>query len=199
MKSISDIRKDNLIFVIERYYDGKQKNLATVLGCAPNVISRYLSPSELKSHRDLSDPIARKIEYLTKLPKYYMDKDHLNIPAEQIADELARSPTNIGKVLGDNITTFMLIDGFKSQAQLSVKSGLGQATINRIIKNESSATVDSVAAIADALGRKPYELLMSKEDDDILHYDHKKLAALPWNEKEKIQDFIEFIISKNEK
>lgn len=199
MKSISDIRKDNLIFVIERYYDGKQKNLANVLGCAPNVISRYLSSSDLKSHRDLSDPIARKIEYLTKLPKYYMDKDHLNTPAELIADELSRSPTDIGRVLGDNITTFMLVDGFKSQAQLSVKSGLGQATINRIIKNESSATIDSVASIASALGRKPYELLMSKEDDDILHYDHKKFSALPWNEKEKIQDFIEFIISKNEK
>lgn len=153
----------------------------------------------MKSHRSLSDPIARKIEYLTKLPKYYMDKDHLSTPAEQIADELARQPTDIGRILGDNITTFMLVDGFKSQAQLSVKSGLGQATINRIIKNESSATVDSIAAIAGALGRKPYELLMSKDDADILHYDHKKLAALPDNEKEKIQDFIEFIISKNEK
>nr|WP_230085756.1 helix-turn-helix transcriptional regulator [Providencia huaxiensis] len=92
----------------------------------------------------------------------------------------------------------MLIDGIKSQAQLSVSSGLGQATVNRIIKNESSATIDSVAAIANALGRKPYELLMSKDDEDVLHYDHKKFAALPDNEKEKIQDFIEFIISKNE-
>nr|WP_255426011.1 helix-turn-helix transcriptional regulator [Providencia sp. JUb39] len=92
----------------------------------------------------------------------------------------------------------MLVDGIKSQAQLSVSSGLGQATVNRIIKNESSATIDSVAAIANALGRKPYELLMSKDDEDVLHYDHKKFAALPDNEKEKIQDFIEFIISKNE-
>ncbi|EJD6539131.1 helix-turn-helix transcriptional regulator [Providencia rettgeri] len=199
MKSIQDIRRDNLVFVIEKHYEGKQKSLAAALGCAPNVISRYLMSSDMKSHRSLSDPIARKIEHLTKLPKYYMDKDHLNVPAEQIADELARQPTDIGRILGDNITTYMMIDGFKSQAQLSVKSGLGQATVNRIIKNESSATVDSVAAIADALGRKPYELLMSKDDEDVLHYDHKKFAALPLCEKEKIQDFIEFIISKNEK
>ncbi len=47
-----------------------------------------------------------------------MDKDHLNVPAEQIADELARQPTDIGRILGDNITTYMMIDGFKSQAQL---------------------------------------------------------------------------------
>lgn len=197
MKSIKDIRKDNLIYVIEKHYDGKQKNLADVLGCAPNVISRYLSADGLKSHRDLSEPVARKIEYLTRLPKYWMDKDHLSTPAEGISNELERAPTAIGQILGDNITTYMMVDGIKSQAQLSVKSGLGQSTINRIIKNETSATVDSLEAVANALGRKPYELLMSPQDDDILHYDHKKFAELPWNEKEKIQDFIEFVIQKN--
>lgn len=197
MKNISDIRRDNLIFVLEKYYDGRQKNIANALNCAPNLISRYLSSSDLKSHRTISDPMARKIEYLTRLPKYYMDKDHLNPPSEAVVDDPIQ--TDVGKALSDNITTLMMIEDVQSQAQLAVKSGLSQATVNRIIKNETSATVDSVAAIAKALNRKPYELLMSKEYDDLLHYDHKRYSELPWTEKEKIQDFIEFIINKNER
>ncbi|MEX5486440.1 hypothetical protein IC611_15105 [Proteus mirabilis] len=48
MKSIAEIRKDNLIYIIERYYNGKQKLLADALGVAPSMISRYLSPKDLK-------------------------------------------------------------------------------------------------------------------------------------------------------
>ncbi|WP_339053878.1 helix-turn-helix transcriptional regulator [Arsenophonus endosymbiont of Crataerina pallida] len=197
MKSIRDIRRDNLIYIIEKYYDGKQRRLAEALECAPNVISRYLSSSDLKSHRDISDHTARKIEYIARLPKYWMDSDHLGGNVEDSNSN--RANTVIGKIVSDNLTTFMLIDGIKSQAQLSVKSKLGQSTINRIVKNEASATIDSLEAIANALGRKPYELLIPPNDKDILQYDHKKYADLPWSEKEKINDFIEFIINKYQK
>ncbi|WGL97373.1 helix-turn-helix transcriptional regulator [Arsenophonus sp. aPb] len=196
MKSIRDIRRDNLIYIIEKYYDGKQRRLAEALECAPNVISRYLSSSDLKSHRDISDHTARKIEYLTRTPKYWMDKDHLN---DVMEDNSERALTDTSKILSDNITTLMMVDGIKSQTKLSIKSGLGQSTINRIIKNEASATIDSLEAIANALGRKPYELLIPPNDKDILQYDHKKYAELPWSEKEKINDFIEFIINKYQK
>uniref|UniRef100_A0A3B0M221 HTH cro/C1-type domain-containing protein n=1 Tax=Arsenophonus endosymbiont of Trialeurodes vaporariorum TaxID=235567 RepID=A0A3B0M221_9GAMM len=165
MKSIRDIRRDNLIYIIEKYYDGKQRRLAEALECAPNVISRYLSSSDLKSHRDMSDHIARKIEYLTRTPKYWMDRDHLN---DVMEDNSERAITDTSKILSDNITTLMMVDGIKSQTKLSIKSGLGQSTINRIIKNEASATIDSLEAIANALGRKPYELLIPPNDKDIL-------------------------------
>ncbi|MGR6439436.1 hypothetical protein ACU42Y_14405 [Proteus mirabilis] len=77
MKSIAEIRKDNLIYIIERYYNGKQKLLADALGVAPSIISRYLSPKDLKSHRELTNPMSRKIEYVTRISKYWMDVDHL--------------------------------------------------------------------------------------------------------------------------
>ncbi|HGJ5876945.1 MAG TPA: helix-turn-helix domain-containing protein [Arsenophonus sp.] len=194
MKSIRDIRRDNLVYILEKYYEGKQNRLAEKLQCAPNVISRYLSSSDLKSHRDISDPIARKIEDITRLPKYWMDSDHLGGSLEDASSE--RANTVIGKIVSDNLTTFMMIDGIKSQAQLSVKSKLGQSTINRIVKNEASATIDSLEAIAKALGRKPYELMLPPNDNDLLKYDHKKFAELPWSAKEEIQDFIEFVIHK---
>lgn len=194
MKSIRDIRRDNLVYILEKHYEGKQNRLAEKLECAPNVISRYLSSSDLKSHRDISDPIARKIEYITRLPKYWMDSDHLGGNIEETSSE--RANTVIGKIVSDNLTTFMMIDGVRSQAQLSVKSKLGQSTINRIVKNEASATIDSLEAIAKALGRKPYELMLPPDDNNVLKYDHKKFAELPWSAKEEIQDFIEFVIHK---
>ncbi|HGJ5882043.1 helix-turn-helix domain-containing protein [Arsenophonus sp.] len=194
MKSIRDIRRDNLVYILEKYYEGKQNRLSEKLECAPNVISRYLSSSDLKSHRDISDPIARKIEYITRLPKYWMDSDHLARNLEETGSEQAN--TVIGKIVSDNLTTFMMIDGVKSQAQLSVKSKLGQSTINRIVKNEASATIDSLEAIAKALGRKPYELMLPPNDNNVLKYDHKKFSELPWSAKEEIQDFIEFVIHK---
>lgn len=195
MKNINEIRRDNLIFILEKYYDGRQKALADALGFAPNIISRYLSSSDLKSHRNISDAVARKIEHVTRVQKYWMDTDHYNRPAESTDD--IYSPTEIGAILADNISTFMLTDGVKSQTQLSVKSGLGQSTINRIVKNETSATVDSVDSIAKALGRKAYELLIPSNDTDVIKYDQKRYAALSPAEKEQIQDFIEFIINKN--
>lgn len=161
MKSIAEIRKDNLIYIIERYYNGKQKLLADALGVAPSMISRYLSPKDLKSHRELTDPMSRKIEYVTRISKYWMDVDHLKEGhAESEKEEYI--PTEIGKILSDNITTFMLNDGIKSRVKLSVDSGLAQSTVNRIINCEASATAESIDAIAKAMGRQAYELLILK-------------------------------------
>ncbi|WP_245677528.1 DUF2281 domain-containing protein [Candidatus Arsenophonus triatominarum] len=37
---------------------------------------------------------------------------------------------------------------------------------------------------------------MPPDDNNVLKYDHKKFAELPWSAKEEIQDFIEFVIHK---
>lgn len=195
MKDINEVRKDNLIFVLEKYYDGKQNTLADALGCAPNIISRYLSSPSLKSHRNVSNAVARKIEYITRMQKYWMDADHYNQQDENTED--IYSPTEIGAILADNISTFMLTNGIKSQTQLSAKSKLGQSTINRIIKNETSATVDSVDSIAKGLRCKAYELLIPSDDTNIIRYDQKRYATLSPAEKEQIEDFIEFIIGRS--
>ncbi|KOO18114.1 DNA-binding protein [Morganella morganii] len=195
MKDINEVRKDNLIFVLEKYYDGKQNALADALGCAPNIISRYLSSSSLKSHRNISNAVARKIEYTTRMQKSWMDADHYNQQDKNTED--VYSPTEIGAILADNINTFMLTNGIKSQTQLSAKSKLGQSTINRIIKNETSATVDSVDFIAKGLGCKAYELLIPSDDTNIIRYDQKQYATLSPAEKEQIEDFIEFIIGRS--
>lgn len=195
-KCIADIRKNNLIYIIERYYHGKQKLLANALGVAPSMISRYLSSKDLNSHRELTEPMSRKIEYVTKISKYWMDIDHLN--KEHTASEKEEYiPTEISNILSDNITTFMLNDGIKSRVKLSVGSGLAQSTVNRIINCEASATAESIDAIAKAMGRQAYELLIPKNDKDAIYYDRKAYSKLPLREQISIQNFIEFIIYKN--
>ncbi|WOO48284.1 helix-turn-helix domain-containing protein [Hafnia alvei] len=196
LKSITEIRKNNLIYVIERYYDGKQYRLANALGIAPSMISRYLSSKDLKSHRELTDPMSRKIEYITKISKYWMDIDHLK-EDHTVSETKEYIPTEIGNILSDNITTFMLHDGIKSRVKLATDSDLGQSTVNRIINSESSATVESIDAIAKAMGRQAYELLIPKNDKGTINYDRKAYSKLPLSEKISIQNFIEFIIYKN--
>ncbi|WP_286146229.1 helix-turn-helix domain-containing protein [Shigella sp. FC1967] len=46
----------------------------------------------------------------------------------------------------------MLHDGIKSRVKLATDSDLGQSTVNRIINSESSATVESIDAIAKSYG-----------------------------------------------
>lgn len=117
------------------------------------------------------------------MQKYWMDADHYNQQDENT--ENVYSPTEIGTILADNISTFMLTNGIKSQTQLSAKSKLGQSTINRIIKNETSATVDSVDSIAKGLGCKAYELLIPSDDTNIIRYDQKRYATLSPQKKNK--------------
>ena len=107
-------------------------------------------------------------------------------------------PTEIGKILSDNITTFMLNDGIKSRVKLSVDSGLAQSTVNRIINCKASATAESIDAIAKAMGRQAYELLIPKNDKGTINYDRRAYSKLPASEQAAIENFIEFIINKNQ-
>lgn len=197
IRSIAEIRKNNLIYILEHHYKGKQKRLADALGVAPSMISRYLSPKDLKSHRELTDPMSRKIEYVTKISKYWMDVDHLK-EGHAGSEKEEYIPTEISKILSDNITTFMLNDGIKSRVKLSVDSGLAQSTVNRIINCEASATAESIDAIAKAMGRQAYELLIPKNDKGTINYDRRAYSKLPASEQAAIENFIEFIINKNQ-
>lgn len=54
-----------------------------------------------------------------------------------------------------------------SQEKLSTRSGLGQSSISRIIRSETSATVETVYEIARAFSVPIYELLIPPEEDEV--------------------------------
>jgi hypothetical protein len=93
MKSISEIRRDNLIDICQSFFDGNQEKLANALGRDKNVISRVLNPQHSQP-REIGNSLARGIESTLKIEPNWLDNTHDNKsetrPTDcQIAETLA--------------------------------------------------------------------------------------------------------------
>lgn len=76
MKNIEEIRRDNLLRVIEEDFDGVKSRLAEALGVQPAQITRYFV--EGTHGRNVGSDIARRIESITARPEGWMDAEHLD-------------------------------------------------------------------------------------------------------------------------
>lgn len=74
----------------------------------------------------------------------------------------AAKPLTYGEAVGLEIRHLM-VDANLTSAELSARTGLGLSTIGRILKGERDARIDSVTAIARALGIRTSVLLQSAE------------------------------------
>lgn len=193
MKSINDIRRYNLRDIIDRDFGGTQTRLAERMEIQPNLVSRWL-----KGTKTIGDSVARKIEVAARRPRFWLDSDH--VLAIAAGAENVDGETEIGAIAADNLRRWM--DGSKelcSQQKVADRAGVGQSTVNRLLRNEASVTIGNLASVAEAFGRRPYELLIDRTDDSIIQYDRSMYAALPAAEKEKINAFIEFVFQQNQK
>lgn len=76
----------------------------------------------------------------------------------------------VRKILADNVAKLMASrPDLDSQQKLRRKAGgkLGQATISRILRCESAATIDNIQAIAEAFGMDAWQLLVPGLDPSI--------------------------------
>lgn len=192
MKSINDIRRDNLRDIIDRDFNRTQSRLAERLECQPNLVSRWV-----KGVKTIGDSVARKIEKAANKPTYWLDVDHyLSIAAGTEQEEVS---SEIGVVVAENLQRWMESNrALSSQQKVAEAAGVSQATINRLLRNEASITLNNLAAIAGAFGRRPYELIVPPGDTGMIKYDHSRYALLPENEKAKIESFIDFTFSQNQ-
>jgi hypothetical protein len=72
MKSIEEIRIDNLRTVIDTQFNGRQVDFAEAIGIQqPNYVSRMLSGA-----KGIGSDMCRKIEAVGKKPDFWMDYDH---------------------------------------------------------------------------------------------------------------------------
>lgn len=198
MKSINDIRRDNLRDIINSDFEGKQIRLATAMKLTPNLVSRWLKPSFDPNSKNIGDTVARKIEETARKPKYWLDTDH--VMAIAAGDNDDGVITEIGEVAANNLEMWMLGNrDLKSQARVAEKAGVSQSTVNRLLKKEASISINNLASIASVFGRRPYELLVPPRDESLITYDRSQYAMLPAEEKAKIESFIEFILSQNQK
>jgi len=194
MKSISDIRRENLIEVIRRYFDDNQTRMAERMEVQQSVISRWV-----KGHRNIGNASARKIEELSGRPKFWLDTDHvLSLSDVRSEPQEYEARSYIGEVVAENLRRWMIADSvLNSQQRVGEKAGIAQATVQRVLSQEASTTIGTLAAIADAFGRQAFELMVPKEHPGVISYDHSRFAALPESEKAKISTFIDFILQQN--
>lgn len=188
MKSIHDIRRDNLKDLIDREFNGVQSRLAERMGTEPNLVSRWTS-----GKKNIGDVSARKIEAVGNKPRNWLDVDHYMALQVDVRDSIDTS--EIGLVAAHNLKLWMGQNReLSSQQRVADASGVSQASINRMLRNEVSITIANLEAIARAFGRRAYEMLIPPGDATVINYDRPRYALLPEGEKAKIESYVDFVI-----
>lgn len=204
MKSIQDIRIQNINDLINREFDGTQTRLAERLNTQPNLVNRWA-----RGLKTIGDQVARKIEKAARKPVNWLDVDH-SLAMQQLSaaeDEqqagLAQPGVkfadygDLGVLAAENLRNWMRqSEKLKTQRLLSEASGIAQSSINRMLNNEVSITIDTLDALASAFGRQGYELLLHPHDPACINYDRAQYARLPQAEKNNIESYIKFVIAK---
>lgn len=191
MKSIQDVRRQNLRDLIDREFDGVQTRLAERLATQANLVNRWVLGKKV-----IGDQVARKIETAANKPRNWLDIDR-SLTLDSFTPV---GPTDIGVIAAHNLERWMReSDELNSQGKLQRASGISQNTVSRMLNNEVSVSVSTLEAIASAFGRHGYELLIHPQDQSAIKYDRSRYALLPQSEKDKIESYIEFVLSQNNK
>ena len=192
MKSIHDVRRENLNDVIDREFNGVQSRLAERMVTQPNLINRWANGKKI-----IGDQSARKIEKAANKPTNWLDIDH-KLSMRQAESKI--DTTDACELAAPNLRAWMRENReLSSQQKLAEASGLSQSSINRLLRNETSITIANLDAIAAAFGRRGYELLIPPDDPSAIKYDRSRYALLPRSEKEKVESFIDFVMIQNSK
>ncbi|HDH7788786.1 MULTISPECIES: helix-turn-helix domain-containing protein [Raoultella] len=192
MKSIHDIRRENLKDLITTDFGGVQSRLSERMGIQSNLVNRWVNGKKV-----IGDASARKIETAARRQTNWLDVDHKLSTLDDV-DDVAFS--DVREIVVHNLKQWMSNNQeLSSQQRLADASGVSQPSINRILRNEVSANVAHLEAIATAFGRKTYELLLPQDGRAAIKYDHEQFALLPQGEKEKIESFIDFVIEQHGK
>lgn len=191
MKSIQEIRIKNLSELIDREFNGVQTRLAERMETPANLVNRWVLGKKV-----IGDQVARKIEDAANKPRNWLDIDRSLIQE----DYVAAGPSEIGMLAALNLQRWMRnSDKLNSQGKVSRASGIGQSTINRMLNNEASVTIATLESLAEAFGKHGYEMLMHPNDPSLIKYDRERYALLPKSEKDKVESYIDFIISQSDK
>lgn len=192
MKSIQDVRRQNLNEMIDREFNGVQTRLAEKLGTQANLVNRWS-----RGQKVIGDTVARKLEVAANKPKNWLDIDH-TMTAAAVPEDY--EPSDTGELAARNLQAWMQGNReLSTQGKLAKASGVAQATINRMLNNEASVSISTLESIARAFGRRGYELLINPRDPASLRYDRTKFASLPESERSKIESYIDFVITQNSK
>lgn len=192
MKSIYDIRRENLKEILRTEFDNRQVRLAERMQVQSNLVNRWCSGA-----KNIGTNVARELEKLGRKAQYWLDLDH----SAEIVNDSPANPDDEGTIeqlLSRRLRNWMdRREDLGTEGRVASASGVSQSTINRLLKCESSATIGVISAVASAFGRHAYEMVLPENAPGLINYDHTVYAALPQEEKAKITSFIEFVFAQN--
>jgi len=88
MKTIEEIRQENLKAIIKRFYNDTARQYALAAGISPNIMNRFFKPKGHKDFRPINDDMRGWIEAAHSLEKGWMDMDH-SLERDPFLKELA--------------------------------------------------------------------------------------------------------------
>ena len=193
MKSIYDIRRDNLNEIIRKDFDNTQLRFAERIKKSANLVNRWS-----KGTKNIGANAAREIESFAGKGRFWLDIDHLS-DTPTLPEIIDPQEWSVEKQAAFTLGVWMgQHPDLSSEKKVSEAAGIGQATVNRILNVEGSTSIGVLAAIARAFGRDAYELILPPGNAGLIDYDHHEYAGLPQEEKNKIAAFIKFIVSQNQ-
>lgn len=94
MDELIDLRRRNLLLLIEQRYDGSQTNFSKASGIKLSQIGQWLADPDNPNARNMSDRSARKIEQIARVSSMWMDEEHVTHPDANVepGPDLAARP-----------------------------------------------------------------------------------------------------------
>lgn len=109
MKSISEIRRTNLIYLRNNMFNGSQADLATAIDKQPNVISRSINPQS-KDYRNIGNRLAREIEEKLELADNWMDVERSDKYSFGSDDNPDSEINHLGSSVGEPQRSYNILD-----------------------------------------------------------------------------------------
>lgn len=194
MKSIYDIRRENLNEIIRRDFDNTQLRFAERVKRSQNLVNRWCT-----GIKNIGPNAARLIEEAARKERFWLDVDHgLSAIIDDAVPESDDGEWTVEKQAAATLNAWMRRHpDMTSEKKVADAAGVGAATVNRIMKAEVSTTIGVLSSLAKAFGHEAYEMILPVGAPGIIEYDHGTYAALPKEEKNKITSFINFVFEQN--
>lgn len=189
MKSIYEVRLENLVALIRTTFDNRQVRLAERLEVKPSLVSQWYN-----GKKPIGFSAARMIEQAARKEKNWLDIDHRSDSDEKIP-EINRTD----EIVAWTLQSWMNENKkFNTEARVAAAAGVSQSTVHRILAREVSPSIAVLVPIASVFGRRVYEMMLPLPVRQLLPYGHDAYVNLTQENKDKIKSFMEFIYAKNQ-
>lgn len=188
MKSIYEIRLENLVDLIRTTFDNRQVRLAERLEVKASLVSQWYN-----GRKPIGFSAARMIEAAARKEKNWLDIDHGNDGNKKLP-EINRTD----EIVAWTLQSWMNENKkFNTEARVAAAAGVSQSTVHRILARDVSPSVAVLVSIASVFGRRVYELMLPVPVRQLLPYGHDAYMNLTQENKDKIKSFMDFIYSQN--